>query len=406
MNPEVHSDFQWLVSEDAKEGLAAAQELFAEKINPLKIAKFLRKSMSPDRAAVVMEQAQLRLRGRKKFAAADRMFFTGRSLQQSSAELLADYKTNRFAECEHVADVCCGIGGDLLSLARKVPRVTGVDRDPIAVLFAGENATANEINNIELQCASFEDIDVTGFDGLHFDPDRRVGQKRTTSTHHFQPNLADIVSAIDPSRQRVGIKIAPGSALAEQFAFPVEREWVGDSRECKQQILWMGPDVAVSAVRSTVVAKDGRPVSFCVAVKEETCPGPPKSTFIGPYIYEPHATAIAAGLVNDIAAHYQLQALCSGISWLNSEETITGVDPLLRGYRVKGVFTVDLKSLAAELNDRDIGRLVVKKRGIDQVLVDKISRLKLKGSKKGILMVTRHGRLRRAILVERIRDSG
>ena len=283
--------------------------------------------------------------------------------------------------------------------------MTGIDRDSITILFAGENAKAHGISNLELKCASFEDIDVTPFDGLHFDPDRRVGQ-RTTSTSHFQPDLADILKTVDPSRQTVGIKIAPASTLADECSFPIEREWVGNSRECKQQIIWVGPELKTSTIRCTVVGKDGTATSFCVSAKDDNCPAPPVSTFVGPYIYEPHATVLAAGLVYEIAAHHKLKALCPGISWLNSDEILKGVEPLLKGYRVRGVFPVHLKSLAAELAEHDIGKLVVKKRGVDQVIVDRISRLKLKGSKKGTLMVTRHGRHRRAILVDRIRDAG
>jgi len=170
-------------------------------------------------------------------------------------------------------------------------------------------------------------------------------------------------------------------------------------------VLWMGPEVSLNAIRCTVVSKDGTPTSFCVSRKEASCPSPPRSTFIGPFIYEAHASVLAAGLLAEVADHYRLNALCSGTSWLNSEEILSGVGPLLKGYRVRNVFTVDLKTLAAELRKLDIGELVVKKRGVDQVLVDKISRLKLNGSKKGILMVTRHGRHRRAILVERVREA-
>ncbi len=404
MNPEVPPDFQWLVAEEAKEGLAAAQKLFAQKINPLKIAKLLRKSMPASRAALVMEQAQLRLRGLRKFPRAESMFFTGRSLEQSSSALIADYKALRFAGCENVADICCGVGGDLLSLARRANRVTGVDRDPIAALFAQNNAAVNGLENVQLECASFGGFDVSGFDGLHFDPDRRVG-KRTTLTNHFQPALSEILDVLNPSEQLVGIKIAPGSAMSEKIPWPVEREWIGDSRECKQQVIWVGPGISRDAIRCTVIAKDAAQASFCISRKNAYCPPPPRSTYLGPYIYEAHATVLAAGLLFEVADHYRLKTLGPGVSWLNSKNVLRGVEPILKGYRVRNVFTVGLKSLAAELRDLDVGELVVKKRGVDQVLVDNISRLKLTGSKKAILMVTRHGRHRRAILVERMRDA-
>ena len=86
------NEYRWLIDSEAASLLQLAQEDFTAKISPLKIAKNLRRSTTLTRAALVMEQAQLRIRAKSKFSLADKMFFTKRGLEQSSGMELAVYK--------------------------------------------------------------------------------------------------------------------------------------------------------------------------------------------------------------------------------------------------------------------------------------------------------------------------
>ena len=130
MDAEAYDNFSWLTSNSAAEYLSTAISHFEKNINPLKTAKLLRKSLPPARAAIVMEQAQLRIRARKKFELADQMFFTGRSLEQSTSQRISRYKAQRFSHCDSVIDICCGIGGDLISLANRSRKLSDHWRRP------------------------------------------------------------------------------------------------------------------------------------------------------------------------------------------------------------------------------------------------------------------------------------
>ena len=73
----------------------------------------------------------LRLKARSKFDRAMDMFFTRSGLEQASAEdVVARHRSGRYAGASQVADLCCGIGGDLIALAEG-RRVLAVDRDPL-----------------------------------------------------------------------------------------------------------------------------------------------------------------------------------------------------------------------------------------------------------------------------------
>jgi len=63
MTPSSAEDYRWLISDEAAPFLSETQIAIEEQINALSIAKKLRKRISPERSALVMEQAQLRIKG-------------------------------------------------------------------------------------------------------------------------------------------------------------------------------------------------------------------------------------------------------------------------------------------------------------------------------------------------------
>jgi hypothetical protein len=407
MESETPSDFVWLTSDEAAPFLRRAQEAFLQKVNPVKLAKELRKKISPPQSALVMEQARLRLNARRKFSGANKLFFTGRSLEQSSGQDIAKYKADRFQGLANVADICCGIGGDLLQLAKRsvdaesetLPGTVGVDRDPIAVLFARENVKARALANTEIVNAEFEDFNLSPFDGVHLDPDRRV-KERTVVGNAFNPKLSSIFGRINAENQRVAIKVAPASQIKNESGVPFELEWIGDRRECKQQIVWLGKEFCRHQHRTaTVVLRDGT-VSKISAEADELEPFVAPASEIEEFVYEPHPAVLAANLTDHVCVKYGLQRLAKKVAYLVSSKRL-GVEafPLLAGYRIEKVLTVDLRTVSKELKSLEVGNLIVKNRGIEQVIADRFSRLKLKGPNTATIILTRHGKVRKTLLV-------
>ena len=140
-------DYRWLVSDDAAPWL----DMAAADGSTVRVAGRLRRELSAVRAHLVLEQAELRRRAIRsgRFAAADRMFFTPKLMEQASSQAIAAYKAGRFAADLRVADLCCGIGGDLLALAERGPTV-GVDSDAEAVLLAEANCRAARLDRVQV----------------------------------------------------------------------------------------------------------------------------------------------------------------------------------------------------------------------------------------------------------------
>ena len=86
-----------------------------------------------------LAQQELRLRARAKFSRALDMYFTRPGLEQASAEVIAGHRSARYAGAGVVADLCCGIGGDLVTLAAG-QGVLAVDHDRLHLRMAQANA--------------------------------------------------------------------------------------------------------------------------------------------------------------------------------------------------------------------------------------------------------------------------
>src|SRR5262245_34407500 len=117
------AEYQWLTGGEA----GAVLDELAAGSGPIHTAvSRLRVRFTSTQTHLLMEQVELRRKASAKFSQAHRMFFTRVGLEQATDEWVAAYKASRFAGLGDqdrgysgspaVADVCCGIGGDLLAL--------------------------------------------------------------------------------------------------------------------------------------------------------------------------------------------------------------------------------------------------------------------------------------------------
>ena len=130
---------------------AAGQELLGRlagvDVSPeaaLALSASLRGEYPADLVAAALTQQALRVAGRAKFSRADQMLFTRSGLEQASSEVTAQHAAERFAGATAVADLCCGIGGNLIALAAAhsgARHVIGVDSDLVSLELARHNAS-------------------------------------------------------------------------------------------------------------------------------------------------------------------------------------------------------------------------------------------------------------------------
>ena len=133
------------MSDAARPWLAIARDELRRPVAPRAVL-LIAAAEGPFRRACASGRRTVRTarRAREKFSQAERMFFTRKGLEQATDEQFAAYKASRFSDAGRVADLCCGIGGDLLALAAAAAAVA-FDLDPVACLLAEANAAALRI---------------------------------------------------------------------------------------------------------------------------------------------------------------------------------------------------------------------------------------------------------------------
>ena len=170
-------------------------------ITPASVAG-LRKSFPDAPVAEAIELAAARGRASGKFADPSTLMLDRAGLEQATSEVVAAWKAARFGAAP-VLDLCCGIGGDAMALARRGP-CTAVDRDPVRAWMAGVNAGVS---------VRTETVETTLIDHplVHLDPARRdeSSGRRSWRLEDLVPDL-DSIRRIVAEAEGGAVKLGPG----------------------------------------------------------------------------------------------------------------------------------------------------------------------------------------------------
>ncbi len=385
-------DYRWLVGPEGYGVLDAMRDCSDSIVTQ---TRQLRKSLTAARTHLVLEQLELRRRAARKFEPANRMFFTRIGLQQATDQWIAAYKAARFPPAVPVADLCCGIGGDFVPLARQC-QATGVDSDPIAALLAETNCQGLGIPFESVDVEDATCVDLGNFAAWHIDPDRRPDRRRTSQLA-FSRSSVGAVQRMLATCPNGAVKLAPAAQLDNTWSEIAERQWIGSRGECRQQVAWFGALARHSGLRSAVdVDCRGGATPMVVGTAERTVP---VASIIGRYVFEPHACVLAAQLTGTLAAQHQLQAISPSAAYLTGDNPVD--QPLLDTFEVTDLLPMDLRRLRAALKERRIGRLEIKKRGVPIDPHQLLKQLKPTGSQAGVLLLAPGAGVVQAILATR-----
>ena len=385
-------DFRWLLTDDGQRLLAAAEEVAEE--DPLRAQTALRRTADPAHVAAAMTQATLRRRATAKFGdLAPRMYFTPDGLEQATRLPVARHRAARLgaASARTVIDLGCGIGGDLVAFAETDLICAGIDLDPLRVEVAAANLAALGLEGA-VQVADATEVSTAPFDVAFADPARRTGRGRTFDVDDWTPPWSFVEGLL---RRDSCVKVAPGIPH-ELVPQGVEAEWVSDHGEVKEAVLW-SPVLATTDRRATVIGEHGLATLTDEDSPADGAPGTEVRT-VGDFLYEPDGAVIRAGLVTAVAAGVGGGLVDPHIAYVTSDASFR--TPFARGYRVVEHLPYREKQLRAALHERGIGRLTIKKRGV-QVVPDELrKRLALRGDDEATLVLTRVSGQGTALLVE------
>lgn len=366
LTPEAERLLDWLAGQDITPDRA------------LRVAEELHGRYPASLIAVALTQQSLRMAARAKFSRADSMLFTRAGLEQASSDLTAAHCAARFSNFSVVADLCCGIGGNLSALATAAGHVLAVDADLTTLRFALWNAAVyGAADRVTPLCADVRDLVLDGgsLSAVFIDPARRTGSRRLRTGDSEPPlewcfGLAGRIGA-------VGIKAAPGLARAVVPA-GWETEFVAVGRALKEALLW-SPALASAERRATVLPGGDTLV---------TTPGPPiPVSEPGEYLLDPNPAVTRAGLVAELARERGAWQIDPMIAFLAVDRPV--VTPFARTLQVIASMPWHERQVAKKLRELGIGAADIRRRGLAGDVEQIRRRLKLQGEKPATIVLTR-----------------
>jgi hypothetical protein len=275
----------------------------------------------------------------------------------------------------------------------------GFDTDEVARLLAEANADVCGLGRDRCRACSDDATRcsvIGGFATWHCDPDRRADGRRTTQGDDFSPPLESVAWMLGHNMTGA-IKVAPATLLPAHWSENAELEWLGSRSECRQQVAWFGSLARHPGQRSaTIVDAAGGPRTI-VGTGEEHIP---IAAALGNYMYEPDNTVLAARLTGALCRQHNLAAVSPGIAYLTSDVQVT--DTALDAFEVREVLPLDQKQLKAFCREHRIGRLEVKKRGVETELEALRKAIIATGDASATFIVTRLEGKSRVVVVDRI----
>jgi hypothetical protein len=367
----------------------------------LALAVRLRREYPADLVAAATAQHELRLAARAKFSRAMEMLFTRAGYEQASSEPIARYRAARFGGARRVADLCCGIGGDLLALASG-REALAVDRDEVHARLALHNAGVyGQTENISAGVADVRDIRLGGLDAVFIDPARRSGPgtappAASGAPRRFRTGLSepplDWCFALADRVPAVCVKAAPGLP-SELIPAHWEAEFIADGRDLKEAVLW-SPALATAPVAGSGGPRRALVLSGSGSHALVACPGDPVPvTEPGEYLLDPNPAVTRSGLVEDLArslsgdGYGDVAKIDPQIAFLTLSRPVQ--TPFARTLRVLDSAPWNEKRFARRLRELGIGAADIRRRGLAGDVDQIHRRLKLAGPNRATIVITR-----------------
>ena len=259
---------------------------------------------------------------------------TARSLQQATAWQVARAKASWLGD-DLVFDLCCGIGGDAIALARR-GKLIAVDADPeISKLVAMNLDQVCQPGHAQVWTADVTTAPIPSGASIHIDPDRRPGNARTVRPQGYQPTWAQVCGIVSNAAAAV-VKLAPAAQFDADDLPACHRCWIALQGTVREQSVICGTAIDHSGLpaeaRSALsIDAAGATTWYRPSVEAESLSialaGQPQG-----FLVDPHAAVRAAGLTESFAIEHGLSPLCRAAGFLTCDDTA----PLLHGMATVG----------------------------------------------------------------------
>lgn len=380
----------------------------AAEVDPGNVAQVekLRREGERELVGAALDLAVARRKAVAKFGAkrAATLWADPRGVEMATSAVVGDCKSIRFLLAWpywEMSDLCCGIGGDTIALARDRMEVVPIDLDPVRAWMAQRNSGRRAVVG-DIATASRPD------GPFHIDPARRdAAGRRAWAMEDLDPPVGTWRSIVRENEWGGAVKLGPGLNFAEWAErFPESQvEVISENGTLVQAVAWFGALrwYKASATRVATLARGTpehpeAPLSLA-GHPSEPLPMRTPEFLAGRHLYEPDDSVERAELLGTLCEQVGAPMLHPRVGLLTSDARIES--PWLTAFEVLEEMAWNEKRVKGVLEARGAGIVEVKTRG---GVVDPDSlqgRLRGKGEEQLTVFVLRLGREFRAIVARR-----
>lgn len=279
-------------------------------------------------------------------------------LQLATPEIAAKYIAKRL-KTSTIADLGCGIGGQVIFFAKECDRVYAVERNPEKLEYAKKNCELYGVDNVEFilgDALSPKTRDkISGSDIIFSDPARPLTEKRRT-LDNLEPRIDDLIKLYSGITQSLAFH-APPQMPPERIGLDCEYEYMSLNGQLNRLTLYFG--TLKKCGRSAVVLPGNAYLCSSDAPAIETAK-------IGEYVYEPEPSVVKAGLLGELAS--TISDSCNDIYFYRGDERRTLLtsssliaSPFFKDrYRVAGRTERDISKIKGTLAAEKAGKVVLR----------------------------------------------
>lgn len=381
---------RYLVS-PAGRAARATLPLDAGRDDPNRLVTALRKIHPPAEASALAEQSTLRSKAAGRFGHDPAMLLTAPGLEMTTHPVVAQRRARRLASLGlPVADLTCGLGGDLRACTDLGVAATGIERDPATAILARANVPAADII---LGDAALPPLHV-GSLAVILDPSRRDATRRTFDPAAFSPPWDTSIELL--SSARAGVLKAPPGLDRERVPAWAEMEAVQLGTGMREVTLWAGGGAAPGLRRAVLLPAGAEITSDAPECSDEPRP-------VGRYIFDPESCVTRAGLVRHLAHRLGAWMLDSQVAYLSTDTP--AFDLLAATFEVLEVVSFSVRRLKELLASRGWHAGEIRRRAFP-VEPDELSRLLGRASGEPVtLLCTTIAGSRTVVVARRLREN-
>ncbi|MCW2512512.1 MAG: hypothetical protein JWR11_1554 [Mycobacterium sp.] len=326
---------------------------------------------------MLIETTLLRRKAAAKFPDASGWLFTEEALEQATAAPVAAHRAARLAGLA-VHDVTCSVGAELAALRHLSDQVVGSDVDDVRLAMARHNLAWDGAG--VLLCRADALAPVTRDTVVIADPARRSAGRRKFHPLDYTPALDHLLETY--ADRDVVVKCAPGIDFDEvaRLGFAGEIEVTSLGGGVREACLWSAGLAAPGVTRRATILDRAEEITDA---EPDDCTVAPA----GRWIVDPDGAVVRAGLVRHYATRHGLWQLDPAIAYLSGDELPPGV----RGFEVLAELGFTERALRQELSARDVGACEILVRGVSVDPDVLRPRLRLRGSQRLSVVITRIG---------------